>query len=272
VRSRAGAEPDVEASKVMEITGSNPASVHRDPWHQQPGESDKAYLAFVAYRDHDAPRSFDGAWREFVKARKGGVSPEARAPGHWRRWMDEHHWKRRAMAWDIRQQQARDQGRLQAIQDDAAARAREELLDERRREHEETEWELRTELITQARDMLQTKLYRQKSKEVSADGHTTVYEFVPAGWSKFTAVQMIELAHRLGRINLQMPTGVPKVKTDQNAAWESLLFESDGQFEAAMPPGTVQPMPADVLEKPPMPQPQTMENIQPRLPSRPPRP
>src|SRR4051812_40604329 len=142
--------------------------------------------------------------------------------------MDEHDWKRRAAAWDIRQQQARDQGRLQVVKDDAAARAREELLDERRREHEETEWELRTELIKQSRDMLNSKLYRLQTKKVSPDGKTIIYEFAPARWSKFTAVQMIELAHKLGRINLQMPTGVPKVKTDQNAAWESPLFETDG--------------------------------------------
>ena len=63
-------------------------------WEQIPGESNKAYAAFCAYRNADPyHRSIDVIYRQVTKAR-------GRASGGWRTWSTRFNWQDRALAYD----------------------------------------------------------------------------------------------------------------------------------------------------------------------------
>ena len=63
-------------------------------WEQIPGESNKAYAAFCAYRSADSyHRSIDVVYRQVTKAR-------GRASGGWRTWSTRFNWQDRAVAFD----------------------------------------------------------------------------------------------------------------------------------------------------------------------------
>jgi len=69
---------------------ANPSSPQ--PWDRLPGESSKAYAAFIAYRDL-------GSYRSIRKAiEKQGLSVKARLRT-WLGWSSKYHWVERATAW-----------------------------------------------------------------------------------------------------------------------------------------------------------------------------
>ncbi len=68
------------------------------PWHQQPGESDKAFEAFKTYRDLGPARSITTLERTLHRSRAllGG-------------WSSRHHWVNRCRAYDLHNQQQEEQ-------------------------------------------------------------------------------------------------------------------------------------------------------------------
>lgn len=78
-----------------------------DPQDPQPGESSRAWSAYVAYREL-APRerSLRAAYR-----RLSGVADARKAPGQWYTWSRLHGWVGRARAWD-REQERRQRAEL----------------------------------------------------------------------------------------------------------------------------------------------------------------
>ena len=71
-------------------------------WHQQPGESDKAYRAFLIYRNLSEGRTLAGAWEALSGRRRGTV------PGHVKRWSIKWDWVARGRAWDRQLQERSD--------------------------------------------------------------------------------------------------------------------------------------------------------------------
>ncbi|MEW4569278.1 hypothetical protein AB1L88_15545 [Tautonia sp. JC769] len=66
-----------------------------EPWGRQDGESERAFAAFLAYRDLGAERTVCDAYRQ------SAGKPEAKqAPGTWNKWAKDRRWKERALAWD----------------------------------------------------------------------------------------------------------------------------------------------------------------------------
>jgi hypothetical protein len=81
----------------------------KQPWDRQPGETDKAFAGFVAYRDLPAQtRSLPAAHAEYVRQRDGkdrrekGEKPGSlpRPPGYFCAWSSKNDWEARATAYD----------------------------------------------------------------------------------------------------------------------------------------------------------------------------
>lgn len=85
------------------------------PWEQLPGESEKAYAAFLAFRDLGVGRSLEEAWRAYQKQqtkpkpkaktkktkKQQKVAKSNTRPGSsFYGWVREHRWWERAKAWD----------------------------------------------------------------------------------------------------------------------------------------------------------------------------
>lgn len=93
------------------------------PWHRQPGETDKAFLAFVTYRDLGAERSIPAAMKTY-----GEPAGNLR---YWEGWSSRYDWVQRAAAYDAHL----DEVRLNAIEDRVAratekhVRAAQSLID-----------------------------------------------------------------------------------------------------------------------------------------------
>ena len=68
------------------------------PWDRQPGESELAYQAFLAYRDSGLPRNLAATARALDKH-------EAQLY----RWKDRHRWDQRLLAWDAAQGRAAEE-------------------------------------------------------------------------------------------------------------------------------------------------------------------
>lgn len=82
-------------------------------------ESAKAYAAFVVYRDLGVQRSLQKAWERYTDGNKKGM------PGYFGEWSRKFNWVARAEAWDAERQ---------AIADEAATQALEEMVREGRKE------------------------------------------------------------------------------------------------------------------------------------------
>lgn len=65
------------------------------PFEQQPGETPRAFAAFVRYRDMGPQRSID-------RARGGspGIQPDITRSPSWHKWARVHHWVERAQSYD----------------------------------------------------------------------------------------------------------------------------------------------------------------------------
>lgn len=71
-------------------------SKDKRPWDRQEGETDKAYRAFIAYRNMGADRSCDAAYAQLY----GPHEVPKRSPPFFKRWCRDHSWVARASAWD----------------------------------------------------------------------------------------------------------------------------------------------------------------------------
>lgn len=89
-------------------------------WDRQPGESSRAFAAFVAYRDLGPSRSIDSAWRAAQtkqaakKRQKGGRSAARRADGRFSAWCKKWRWVERAELWDADIDRQRQQAEADA--------------------------------------------------------------------------------------------------------------------------------------------------------------
>lgn len=81
----------------------------QQPWDRQPGETDKSFAGFVAYRDLPAQiRSLPAAHAEYVRLRDGKDRREnggetvssSRPPGYFCAWSSKYNWEARATAYD----------------------------------------------------------------------------------------------------------------------------------------------------------------------------
>jgi hypothetical protein len=73
------------------------------PWDRQPGESDKQYGHFLAYRDLGPARTVGRAYRRATNQGEFTRGQGAkRAPGFFRRLAQRWRWQERAGAWDVR--------------------------------------------------------------------------------------------------------------------------------------------------------------------------
>src|SRR4051812_38519357 len=75
---------------MRQNSGGGPPTPALEPWERQPGESEKRWSAFVAYRDQPAgQRSLRGLARQL--GRGGRLLQQ---------WSSEDGWQRRVAAWD----------------------------------------------------------------------------------------------------------------------------------------------------------------------------
>jgi hypothetical protein len=65
------------------------------PYEHQPGETAKAFAAFVVFRDLGPERSVLKAYRQ-----KTGKKQAKQATGVWNGWATTHNWHSRAAAWE----------------------------------------------------------------------------------------------------------------------------------------------------------------------------
>lgn len=100
------------------------------PWERQAGESEAAYRAFCAYRDLGEARTVTVAFRQ------SEGKPEAKqASGRWNRWVKDHSWQDRCLAWDRRTSAVRQAAVEKVVAASGAdwARRREELYEQEHR-------------------------------------------------------------------------------------------------------------------------------------------
>lgn len=79
------------------------------PWERQAGEGDKAWAAFVAFRDLGPRRTVVAALRS-----------EGKNPGslrRWEKWASQFHWRERARAWDAEVDRRSREAQVQARED-----------------------------------------------------------------------------------------------------------------------------------------------------------
>ena len=96
--------------------------MRRQPWEREPGETDKAWRAFQAFRDAGPDRSLVGTYRAVY----GRPEAEKVRP-FFRTWSSRHSWDDRVEAWDRHvdravQHEFLDQHRAMAVRHVAVAR------------------------------------------------------------------------------------------------------------------------------------------------------
>lgn len=69
-------------------------------WQRQPGETDKAYVGFLCYRDLEPhERTVDKAF-DCYRQQAGKKPATHRASGYFVEWYQKHNWPERCAAWD----------------------------------------------------------------------------------------------------------------------------------------------------------------------------
>ena len=216
--------------------------------HQQPGraattsdqlagEPARWFERFSLYCQQGPQRSLIGTYRAIAHKPRA-----ASLPSGWKAAAAKFRWADRARDYDRRAHEADEQGRIDAIRQGAADRAK--VREGRKLLAEESEWQLRTALLEKARTMLDSALYR---RETSEDGKTI--KVLPAKWSFRSAVEMIALACKLGRLSARMP---PIAEAEPTAELGESFFFTSGELEIALPPGSVPEMPVDANVVPPI--------------------
>ncbi len=146
-------------------------------WSRREGESSRAFAAFEVYRDL-------GVERSLVKV--GQTLGKSRALVE--RWSAQHDWVDRVAALEARDEMLRREAIEDHVQAGAEDRAKREaaLL--------ERGLGVRESAMTQAEKMVGWPLARQEVVREGPDGEDATYVFMPAGWSKNTAVSMFNMA------------------------------------------------------------------------------
>jgi hypothetical protein len=212
-------------------------------YDQLPGESALWYGRFLAYCNLGPfDRSVLSVYNR--ERQRKGSQPASKPTGDWTKRTSQYRWAARSAAWDAHQAEIVKQASEEALRQDATERARAKLREQRRKQHEEDEWELRGLLIAKGREMLAHPLLTRKG---SQDGKSVT--ILPAKWSLLTMVEILTLATRLGRTSSRMPVQAePEVSGDLGATF----FETSGKLADVLPDGAVPAMPIDAAIKPPI--------------------
>lgn len=184
-------------------------------WERLPGESAKAFAAFMVYRDFGPGRDVNSAYRSTTQQQS---NCNKIAPRHWRSWSTTFRWFDRAAAYDAHLDRQRVEAAAQATRDASAeAVARREAV---------PEYEYRAGRLGMKHAIKQLRLPGGNLKGIS---------------------QLMRVSSDLMRRGTGLPVAAIE---DKPPDMTSVLFESRGQLAAAMPPGAMPEMPADPTVKP----------------------
>jgi len=166
----------------------------RAPWHKQPGESEPAYQAFLAFRDLGPGRTVAEVSKELAKSRQMID-----------RWCQRHGWRERAAPWDRdvderhRRERARRRKQIVDLHDRAA-----------------------TALLAEAAKRLRPIPMIDKDGTILRDAHGEPY-LVPLDASELTATaNALDKAIRHQRLAL----GLPTEHTKQDVALRDTLAQT----------------------------------------------
>jgi hypothetical protein len=83
---------------------SDTTETENPTWVQRDNETDKAYDAFLLFRDLGRTRTIEGAYLKSLsdeeKRKKAEKSGRLKAPGSWTNWFADHQWRERVREWD----------------------------------------------------------------------------------------------------------------------------------------------------------------------------
>lgn len=145
-----------------------------EPWERQPGESEAAYAAFRAFLQLGAERTVRAAYRQ-----ASGKAEASQVPGYWSKWVSEHRWAERALAWDQRAGAVHQEAVERAIAKGAAEWVR------RRDEQHHLEYQLGRRLMKRADQLASFPVTRET---VDDDGRPITVEPAEPGMLKAAAV------------------------------------------------------------------------------------
>jgi hypothetical protein len=167
-------------------------AVPRQPWEQLDGEGDKAYRAFILFRDSGIPRSLPEVARAVSKSLP-----------LMKRWSAKYRWAERARAWDQHHDAARTRASVKVAESDSERLARERL------KRDDECLVIASRLKLHGLKMLEWPLEEtvEETREVSPDGKTTVIRRTvqPALWRKRDAAIFLKYARDLEESVLTPP-------------------------------------------------------------------
>lgn len=149
-------------------------------FEREDGESGKAYAAFCVYRDLGVERSLQKAAKMYY-----GHTGNVRQVQRWSKRFD---WVARSQAWD----DFREMIEREAVEKHLKARAGDHA--HREVALREKALEVREAAMEQAVKMLRWPLTEQRVVNEGEDGEEVTYVFMPAKWSKATAVSLYGMA------------------------------------------------------------------------------
>lgn len=185
------------------------------PFDRRRNESAQAHAAFCAYRDLGAERSIAAAWRSTPRGRK---NPN-RTPKRWKIWSSAHDWVERARAYDGHLGSIELAAREQALMDEAEKWAKRKI------EQRERDYVMAEQLHARALEMLAFPL-TETVIEVDEEGHP-VRIIRPMRWTLADAARLADVASKLGRLALDMPTDRHEVGITREQAETMSLEELD---------------------------------------------
>ncbi len=199
-----------------------------EPWEQQQDETPLMFERFIFYRSLEpSERTYNKVALEFNRTQQAISLNGAK-----------HDWVARAKAWDVH---------LKA-QNGEATQAELDEIDKwlnRREVLREFEWEqsdalmekvaqmLRVPILMQRRESREVRAFDENGEPITVPQQVTIFE--PAKWSFRDAAAMIEVADKLRRLALNMPTATAKVELEaflRNTAAEMGLDPDDVVIEA----------------------------------------
>jgi hypothetical protein len=164
-------------------------------WERQPHESQKAYLAYLVYRDLGPQRSLDAA----ALTRQGGQQVGKRAAtSHVFRWSSAWRWVERAASWDAYLQRERDQ-----VAAEQAA-----LWEKRRLEERESTYSLSRRLREKVETALKMPLVQARIESVDGKPATIIEPL------KYTLRDVVALARLAVDLAAEALSGYGSQPTD----------------------------------------------------------
>lgn len=150
-----------------------------EPWGRRDGESERAYVAFLAFLNLGEHRTVLDAYRQCK-----GKPEVTQTGGTWSRWVKDHRWFDRARDWDNHQARIRQEGEDRVTVTEAEEWAR------RRERARQSNWDAAQALRAKAATMLKFPIQRTTSE----DGKTVIH---PARWTFTTIGRFLALASQL---------------------------------------------------------------------------